>query len=191
MPRFGTAKKRGCVAIALIAGSFSVQQVPRDQGIQKRKSNVARVVNALNKHSMERKSPETDAAVSSRCPSVADLDVGPLDCRPRDAVSSLFLTRVTGMSFESVIECLSVDILGVTRQRMLNGWRQIRIRFIGHPSLSPFNSHRSVAAAWRRFRRLRNTIDMWPAVVRMSRVFLPLTATQSGSVNLLLMMLFS
>jgi len=92
--------------------------------------------NALFPESNVRELAHTLSAVAlARDPSIADLHVGALDRGPRDPVCRLFLTRVSGMGREGVIERGSINVLRVRRQMARDRIRQFLVGAIGHGCL--------------------------------------------------------
>jgi hypothetical protein len=68
----------------------------------------------------------------ARYPAVADFHVGALDGGPCDPGGGFFLTRVSNVGLEGVIESGPVDVLGVRRKVTRDRIRQVLVGAIGH-----------------------------------------------------------
>jgi hypothetical protein len=68
-------------------------------------------------------------------PFITDFHIRPLDCGPGDAVRGFLPARIARMRFESVIECLAIDVLCMRRQVPTHRRRKIGVRSIGHDCL--------------------------------------------------------
>ena len=62
----------------------------------------------------------------------SNLDIGPLDGRPGDAMRRLFLANIARMRRVGVIKGLAIDILSVIRQMRSDRLWEILICWIGH-----------------------------------------------------------
>src|ERR1700730_3103684 len=93
----------------------------------------------------------------ARYPLIANCLVRSLDRRPGDPVRGFFLTRVSGMGRERVIEGGTINVLRVRRQVTCDRIRQIFVGAIGHQWTSirtlRFEGHRPLAPRfWHRDR---------------------------------------
>ena len=72
------------------------------------------------------------AVAPARHPAIADFHKGALDGGPCNPAGCVFLTGVSSMGLEGVIESGPVDILSVRRQMVRDRGRQILVAAIGH-----------------------------------------------------------
>src|SRR5262245_52074517 len=78
--------------------------------------------------------PQTplSAIAAARHPAIADFHIGALDGGPCNPAGRVFLTGVSSMGLEGVIESGPVDVLRVRRQMVRDRGRQILVGVIGH-----------------------------------------------------------